>query len=160
MKRGLGGVAGMLCALPLLWPGAAHALLFTCTAEASVANFGAYSPFDAAALDGVGNARVTCTGLIGLLVSYDIQLSRGASGSYAARSMSNGIHALSYNLYTSAARATVWGDGSGGSSTVSDGYLLAILTTVRDYPVYGRIGAGQNVSPGAYADTIVVTVNY
>lgn len=157
-------LTGLLCALPLVWPGVAHAILATCTVSASSTSFGNYSPFDVAPLDGIGNVQVTCRGLLGLvdlLVFYDIGLSTGASGSYAARSLSSGAYALSYNLYTNAARTTVWGDGSGGSALVSGSHLLIILVdTVRDYPVYGRILAGQNVAPGAYADTILVTVNY
>ncbi|BBA33301.1 spore coat U domain-containing protein [Methylocaldum marinum] len=63
-------------------------------------------------------------------------------------------------MYTDSARSSIWGDGSAGTQTVSDGYLLGLLTVTRHYPVYGRIPADQNVSPGVYLDTIFVTVLY
>jgi spore coat protein U-like protein len=134
----------------------------TCTASASATNFGTYSPTSPSALDGTGNVQVSCSllGVISILVSYQIQLSAGTSGSSASRTLSGPDASLTYNLYTNASRMAIWGDGSGGSSTVSDGYLLGLLTTVKNYPVYGRIVAGQNVPPGSYGDTIVVTVNY
>lgn len=156
MKLGATIWAGVLCLL--LSAGSAQAQ--TCTTSATTTNFGGYNPTDLLALDGSGNVQVSCTGLISLLVSYTIQLSSGASGSFATRTLSNGTHALGYNLYTNVARITVWGDGSGSTFTVTDGYLIAIAPTVRNYPVYGRIAAGQNVPPGAYSDTITVTVNY
>ena len=55
---------------------------------------------------------------------------------------------------------TVWGDGTGGSSKLTDGYLLGLITVIKTYTVYGRIPARQNIPAGAYADTITVTVNY
>jgi spore coat protein U-like protein len=61
---------------------------------------------------------------------------------------------LTYNLYTDASRLISWGDGSGGSSTVS------MTGAAADIPVYGRMAARQNVPAGAYADTIVVTITY
>ncbi|HJV24992.1 MAG TPA: spore coat U domain-containing protein [Aromatoleum sp.] len=134
----------------------------SCTASASATNFGTYSPTSPSALDGTGNVQVSCSllGIISILVSYQIQLSAGASGSSAGRTLAGPGASLNYNLYTNASRTAIWGDGSGGSSTVSDGYLLGLLTTVKNYPVFGRIVAGQNVPSGSYSDTIVVTVNY
>lgn len=139
----------------------AHALA-SCTVSASATAFGSYSPFSPSPRDSVGNVRVSCTllGLLSLLVSYTISLSTGASGSYAPRSLASGANTLAYNLYTNASRTTVWGNGSGGTATVNDGYLLGLLTTSIDYPVYGRIPAAQNVAAGFYSDTIVVQVDY
>jgi len=153
-----GAVLAMLIVAAAAWADDARAL--ACTVSATSTNFGAYSPFDATALDGTGNVRVACNEVLGLLVSYTIKLSPGASGSLAARRMSNGTHSLTYNLYTGSGRSTVWGDGSNGSSVVSDSYLLFVLSVTRDYAVYGRVPASQNVSGGSYADTIVVTVEY
>lgn len=138
----------------------ADAAALSCTVSASATHFGTYSPFDPVALDGAGNVQVTCGNLVNILVSYTVALSTGSSGSHAARRMSNGPHLLTYNLYTNAGRSTVWGDGSGGSSVVAESYLLLLLSDQRSYPVYARIPAGQNVAPGSYADTIVITVNY
>lgn len=159
MKQKLKRLSCLFAALSLLWTGSAHAL--ACTVSASSTNFGTYSPFSIPPLDGTGNVQVSCQGLIGLFVSYDILLSPGLHGTFANRIMSGGSYNLSYNLYTSVGRSSIWGDGSSGTSIVADGYLLLLLfPVVRNYPVYGRIAAGQNVAPGIYSDTIVVTVNY
>ena len=133
-----------------------------CAASASAVSFGTYSPFSASPRDAVGNVRVSCSllGLVSLTVSYTVRLSAGGSGGYATRRMTGTAGSLDYNLYTTSARTTVWGNGAAGSATLSDGYLLGLLTVNRDYPVYGRIPALQNVSAGTYTDTITVTVDY
>jgi spore coat protein U-like protein len=148
----------LLAIMALASSQAAHAL--SCTVSANATSFGSYSTFSPTALDGVGNVRVSCSNLISILVNYTILLSTGSSGSYSPRHMASGANSLGYNLYTNAARTIVWGNGSAGTSALSDGYLLGVLTVTNNYPVYGRVAAGQNVPPGAYTDTIVVTVNY
>lgn len=150
------------CCLALLWLGGADsALALTCSVSAIATSFGTYNPFSAVPLDSAGSVTVTCENLLSILVSYDIQLSSGASGGYAPRRLAGPGYQLDYNLYTNAARSSVWGDGSGATAVVSDGYLLAVLFPVqRSYSVYGRMPAGQNVAPGSYTDTITVTINY
>lgn len=139
---------------------ATQAAALSCTASASPTSFGGYDPLSAAPLDSVGNVQVSCSNLVSLFVSYSIALSAGSSGSFAGRQLSGGANTLDYNLYTNAAHSAVWGDGTAGSATLADGYLLLLLSDQRNYPVYGRIPAGQNVPPGSYIDSIVVTVNY
>lgn len=151
-----------LCALALaLLPGTAHALA-ACTVTASGVAFGGYTFTNPVPTDATGNVQVSCSllGLISLDVSYTILLSPGGSGSYAPRQMSSGANQLQYNLYTGAGHSVVWGDGTAGTSIVSDGYFLGLFTTVRNYTVYGRLPAGQNTPAGAYTDAITVTVNY
>lgn len=134
----------------------------TCTVSATTVAFGSYNPFSSSPQDSTGDIAVSCTvgGILSLLVSYDISLSSGGSGAYATRRMSSGANTLSYNLYTSSGRTTVWGNGTGSTAIVSDGYLLGVGTTVRHYTVYGRAPALQNVRSGAYLDSITVTVDY
>lgn len=132
-----------------------------CTVSAGGLAFGAYNYVDAAPTDITANIEVSCTFLLNMMISYDILLSQGLSASYVARKMNSAASELEYNLYTSAAHSSVWGDGSGGSVIVTDGYALVLLSTVaRNYTVYGRIPAGQNVAAGVYGDIITVTVNY
>ena len=47
----------------------------------------------------------------------------------------------------------VWGNGSGGT-------ILVYGDCDHAFPVYGRVPARQLVSPGAYIDTIIVTVSF
>jgi spore coat protein U-like protein len=60
----------------------------------------------------------------------------------------------------SPAYGTVWGDGSGATSRVSDGYLLGLGGAVKNYTVYGRAPAMQNVGAATYTDAIIVTLTY
>jgi spore coat protein U-like protein len=72
--------------------------------------------------------------------------------------MVSGGNELVYNLYTSAARTTVWGDGSGATSTVSG--VGAGLLTASTHTVYGRIGVNQDANPGSYSSTVTVTLTF
>lgn len=135
----------------------ADALCLGVVVTATSVLFGTYSPFSGSAVDSTGAVAVTCT--IGLGVSYTIKLGSGGSGTYSPRRLSSGASTINYNLYTSAARTTVWGDGSGSTGTISFSTLLEVIG-LRRYTVYGRIPASQNVAAGAYADSVVVTVEY
>lgn len=123
--------------------------------------FGNYSEFAAAPNDSVGNVGVTCSGAAGEAVSYSIGLSAGGGGAFASRRMRSAAGSvLGYNLYTTPARVTVWGDGNAGSAAVSDGYVLGGGAVTRNYPVYGRTFARQKAAVGIYGDSIVVTLNF
>ena len=151
-----------LCALPLvLLPLMAHGI-GTCTVTSSGVALGGYTFNTVLPTDATGNIEVSCSliGVISIAVLYEIRLSAGANGSYAARQMGRGANRLGYNLYLDPLHAAVWGDGTAGTATVSDSYLLGLVTTVRDYPLYARAPAGQNTPAGVYTDMITVTVAY
>lgn len=121
----------------------------TCTVSSPGVSFGSYDTFSAVNLDITGTVTVTCV----ISTPTTISLSPGA-GTYAVRNMTSGARILNYNLYTSAARTTVWGDGSAGTST------LATNGTNVTSTVYGRIPALQNAFVGSYSDAIIVTIVY
>ena len=150
-----------LCALPLLLPLLAHGVA-ACIVTSSGVALGSYTFDQLGPTDATGNISVSCSldGMVSLPVTYEIRLSTGISGSYAQRQMGTNASRLHYNLYSNPARSAIWGDGTAGSTTVSDSYVLALLNTVRDYPVYGRAPAGQNIAAGVYTDVITVTVLY
>ena len=150
-------VALALALLPLNAQALANCLVFT-----AGLTFPNYDYTSAAPLDGVGTVEIRCSliGIISLFVNYDIQLSEGASGNYATRTMLSGAHLLRYNLYTNAGRTTVWRGDQSPNSFVTGGYLLGLFTTVTNHSVYGQIPAGQNVPAGLYKDNITLTVNY
>ncbi|HYI48436.1 MAG TPA: spore coat U domain-containing protein [Allosphingosinicella sp.] len=134
----------------LLAADAAPAWAATCDITPQSVSFGAYDPTEAGDLDGVGTVSIDCD----VEVSVTITLSTGAAGSYAPRTMAGGADHIRYNLFTGPQRVVVWGDGSGGSATVS-----ATMQN-QDFTIYGTIPARQNVGAGAYADTVVVTITY
>lgn len=147
---------GSLAALP------ARAQIVTpvCTVLANPVAFGSYNPVSSTPLDSTGQVTVTCTAIASFSVSYTIAISPGASGSAGARAMTGTAGSLPYNLYTNSGRTTVWGDGSGGTSTVSDGYSVGLLQVTRNYAVYARIPARASAPAGAYSDTLTISVNY
>jgi len=130
-----------------------------CTVAANPTSFGVYDSAAALPLDATGNVAVTCSGLVGLY-SYTIQLDAGSSGSYLSRQMFSVGNTLNYNLYSDVTRLIVWGDGTGGTATVSGIINVILFPVTNNHAVYGRIPTLQNVPAGSYVDTITVTVNY
>ena len=130
----------------------------SCTAGASGVAFGLYNPLSSSANTSTGSVTVTCAG-VGLLYSYTITLSAGA-GSYAQRQLTGTATPLNYNLYTNAGMTSIWGDGTAGTSTVTDSYVLTLGNAAKSYPLYANMPALQNVAAGAYSDSIIVTVSY
>lgn len=140
------GRPACLLSLALLFAPAASA---TCSLNVQGVNFGSYDFMSSQNLDSTGHVTVTCD----VSSSFSISLSTGA-GTYASRTMQNGAHQLSYNLYTDVAHTMVWGDGTGGSVVVSGS------GTNVDEVVYGSAPAGQNPYIGAYSDAITVTLTF
>ena len=126
----------------------------TCTVTARPVAFGNYNPFSTNPLNRAGRITVVCNGM-GTLTAA---LSSGQSGSYNPRYMISGSTSdqLDYNLYTTAARAIIFGDGTGGTQTVSKNFNN---NRVR-ISVYGRIPALENIAPGSYSDSIVATISF
>ena len=151
-----GRAAALACAALALFAAPAARAAISCTAAASGVSFGIYTPLQASALQANGTISISCTGVL-----YDVatvSLSPGMSGNYATRTLTSGAAVLDYNLYTSAADSTVWGNGSGSSSTVQAViWFFAPTTTLT---VYGAVGSGQDPAPGTYTDTITVSVSY
>ena len=149
MRRSL-IVGGCLWALSpgLAW-GAA-----VCTASATSVAFGTINPFGSAVTSN-GTITVACTGG-GVGQTYTIGLSTGGSGTYTTRQMTSGANTLNYNLYTSSALTSIWGNGTGGSATITGSNEKA----TSDFTVYGKLPTPQGVTPSSYSDSITVTVTY
>lgn len=135
----------------LISPGLTHA---ACSVNSTSGAFGAYSLFNVAPADTAGTLRVSCNTTT---LGYTLLLSPGGAGSYSPRKLAGGVYTLTYNLYVDALRSLVWGDGSGGTTTVSGAFALP---GANDHTVCGRVPAQQNVGAGAYTDTITVTLNF
>jgi spore coat protein U-like protein len=152
----------LLAVLALLPPAAAHAA--TCTVAATAISFGTYIPSNASPTDNTGTVTVTCSALL-QTVNYTIALNQGlnSGGSFANRRMKSGTSFLSYQIYNNSTRTTVWGDGTGGTSTVSGSFNCAVscTNTKRNHTAYGRLPALQwTASPGTHTDTITVTITF
>ena len=154
----------VLLTLLAMQAGAAHAAgVATCTVSATGVTFPPYSPTGGASVTGTGNVGVTCLSVQVGTAAYTIALSTGA-GSYSNRIMTSPgppAYTLSYNLYTDNARTMVWGDGTSGTSTVSDSYAILLLPITHNFTVYGFIPGSQiSAGVGSYSDSVTVTITF
>jgi spore coat protein U-like protein len=133
-----------------------------CTISAvSSVNFGTYDVFASAPNNyGVGSLTIHCHDEHDhdhYVVSLSGGLCNSGSKSHgvAQRMMCSGANKLEYNLFTSAARNQVWGDGSGGTHTRS--------SNGNDWTrmdIFGQIPAGQDVPVGTYVDHVTAIVEF
>jgi spore coat protein U-like protein len=137
----------------------------SCSVSASTVGFGTYNVLSATPDDATGVVTATCTRLSppNQTVPYVLALSTGLSGNFNPRKMFNGAEALNYNLFRNNARTQIWGDGTGGTFTVSD--TIPTLspgnpTRSRNNTIFGRITIGQDLAAGNYLDSITVTMTF
>lgn len=119
-------------------------------------NFGIYNPNDSNDTMSSAELTVTCS----LISVFTLGLGTGQSGAYAARILSTGANnsdKLTYNLYINAARTSIFGDGTSGTSSINKVSIQLGPTTI---PVYGVIRAKQNISAGSYQDAIPIMITF
>ena len=80
----------------------------------------------------------------------------GSSGSVATRTMESGANSVNYSLYTSGTYATIWGDGTSGTSTHPHSGTGSTTTLT----IYGRVPSQTTPTAATYSDTITITVTY
>jgi spore coat protein U-like protein len=122
-----------------------------CTVSAGSLGFGTYNTTTAATA--IATVTVNCSNG----ASYQVGLGGGSNLTGSTRRMAGpGGARLSYELYSNSGRTIAWGDGTALGAKVSGTGSGASQGLV----VYGRIPAGQLPTPGSYADSVVVTVDY
>jgi len=133
-------------------------VLSACTVSGSLLNFGnGIDPLAATLpLDASSTLTVQCTNTTPYSVSLSAGAHAGGAGNFASRAMQNGAHTLGYQLYLDASRATVWGDGSGGSAPVAG----TGSGSNQSLTIYGRLPSLTGALPGTYSDTVTVTITY
>lgn len=151
MTRALGACLAALTAVSA----SARVAEAACTISATSVAFGTYDVFTTAPRDSTGTVIYRCGPRDRRIT---ITISRGSSTTFTPRTLVNGTARLQYNLFRDAAFATVWGDGTGGTAT----YFIVNPPNNRDVvlTVYARVPAEQDVPAGAYADSVVVTLEY
>lgn len=162
-RRKLGPSAAIVIVLG--WFAAPEATAIDCTVATTGVAFGAYDASLATPTDSVGNVKVRCNHVGGgaLKASYTVALSAGSSGSFSRRTMRAGKSVLDYNLFSSATRAQVWGNGTSGSTLVGGSLLVnpgKFSVNEIVHPIYGRIPPLQSPEPGNYTDTILITLSF
>ena len=129
----------------------------TCTVGTG-SNLLAFGTYTGVVSDVNGLLFVTCTA--GDTYSIALDVGTGAGASFTNRILTNPSPAgtLQYNIYTTAPRTIVWGDGTAGTGTVAGTGNGASQSVT----VFGRIPAGQTVgvTPGNYTDAVTITVTF
>ena len=125
-----------------------------CTVSVTPIIFGNYDTLNLAPLDTTGTITVACDTVPPADVTISISTS-SSSGIFNPRQMKHTSRPdlLNYNVYTKQNGTTVWGDGTGGTSTV-----MIKGTKNRKLTAYGSIPPRQNVPAGTYSDILTVTI--
>jgi spore coat protein U-like protein len=137
-----------------LLPALAHGQ--SCSVSTVGVNFGGYSTLSASNVSSTGTITINCNRKISTVLSIGASPN---SGGFQPRQMkmASGSDLLSYNLYTTSAQTTIWGDGTSGTSTVP---LSVYRSTPKDAIIYGLLPASQDVYVGSYSESLVVTVDF
>lgn len=129
----------------------------TCTVAAT-GNLLAFGAYTGALNNTNGSLSLTCTD--GDTYTVALNIGTGSGATFTNRVLTNPSPAgtLNYNIYTTAGRTVVWGDGTGTTATVAGTGTGALQTLT----VFGQIPAGQTatVTPGNYTDTVTITVTF
>lgn len=123
----------------------------SCSVTPTPIAFGAYTGAAAAA---VSTISVVCT----VSTPFNIGLSQGAAAAatVATRKLTGPAAAtLAYGMYADAAHRTNWGQTVGTDTLAGVGAGAAQVINI-----YALLPAQQYATPGAYADTVTVTVSY
>ncbi|MDH4232537.1 MAG: spore coat U domain-containing protein [Nitrospirota bacterium] len=114
------------------------------TTAATDVDFGTYDPtLDADDTDGTSSVSFRCV----KGTTYWTYIAR-------ANTMTAGTESLTYELYTDAARTTVWDASKTGVGNSS------ASNAVQTIDIYGKIPKLQDVGAGSYSESVTVTVEY
>jgi spore coat protein U-like protein len=122
--------------------------------------FGAY---DGTAIStGSADIKVRCSNLTPYTVKLGVGSTAGAS--FGQRLLAGpGTNKLEYNLFTTGAYSTIWGDGTLTTGTVPGTGAGFSSAAEKTHTVYGQIPnsvANQAAPTGLYSDSVQVTVEY
>jgi spore coat protein U-like protein len=154
----MGNSLKMLLFLSVLFY-AAKGSAFNCGVTTSPVNFINYDVFSLSPAYSTGVVTVNCNNPDGKPIPVTISINSGGSGAFNPRWMraATGSDRLNYFLFTDASRTVIWGDGSGGTSTVTN---LVARHTPWYATLFGMLPPRQNLSAGKYSDTLLVTVTW
>jgi len=125
-----------------------------CLVSATSLDFGSEGVLSAN-VDATNSVDIRCTP--GTAWAAALGAGNGVGGTIALRRMTGPAGArLDYTIYRNAGRTEVWGDGTSGTFTMTGSGTGSIQANTS----YGRVPAQTTPAPGAYADTIIVTVTY
>jgi spore coat protein U-like protein len=127
-------------------------VLSGCALIGGTLDFGTYISGQEADLDASGQfSFVNCSGTL------TFELDGGIQGNVNNRKMSGPDATLAYQIYSDAARRTIWGTGG-------NAFILPLPAGANpssgNLTVHGRIPGGQAVPGGSYTDIVNITLNF
>ena len=138
--------------------GVSATVIATCQISTVAFAFGSYDPLSGTATDGTANVTLTCSKNTACSLELDHGINAGAGSTLAVpiRRMQRGATAeyMDYGFFSDAARTLNWGTPTNrpsGSAANKNPFTV---------PIYGRVPAGQDLTVGAYNDTVQATVNF
>jgi spore coat protein U-like protein len=147
----------------LLWLVQLPTWAASCSITSPTLAFGSYDPLLGTADDTTVAIQVSCvrTVLPSETANYTLTSSVGNGANYATRVMLKGAEQLTYNVYRNTGRSQIWGNGTGGSTTITGSFTLNNnATRSQNHTLYGRIPALQDITAGTYNDTLVTTLTF
>lgn len=138
---------------------AAKSFAFNCSVSTTPVNFINYDVFSPSPGYSTGIVLITCNAPAQNPLTVNISINSGGSGTFNPRQMraATGSDRLNYYLFTDASRTVIWGDGTSGTSTVTN---LVTKNVPWNATIFGMLPPRQNLSAGNYRDTLLVTVNW
>jgi spore coat protein U-like protein len=115
--------------------------------------FGSYTPSSASPVTATATISVTCTN--GTSYELGLDAGTGSGASTATRKLTITGDTLNYQLFRDSSYSLTWGNSTGADVLTASGVGSLVTHTI-----YGRIAAGQYRTPGAYTDTVTITVSY
>jgi spore coat protein U-like protein len=153
----MAGAVGASAATTTTTFGVSATVNATCVIDSADAlTFAAFIP-GSGAQAATSSIKVRCTNNTAFNVGLDAGGGTGAT--MANRIMKNGSYALNYSLYRDSAHQNVWGNSVGTDTLSGTGAGMASANTLTE-TVYGQIPDQPTAVPGAYADTVTVTVTF
>ncbi|QHE92735.1 fimbrial major subunit CsuA/B family protein [Pandoraea fibrosis] len=123
-----------------------------CTIAAANITFATQSAL-ASPVTSTGQITVQCT----KNDAYRVSLSGGLLGTVTSRSMTGVTgSSVSYQLYLDSGYATIWGDGTSGTSQLT-GVGSGLVQFI---PIYALVPAQSTPAPGVYTDTVTATIEF
>lgn len=149
MRKILGG----LLLMSVLLGNQAYA---SCSVSATPIDFGQYNPFLNMNNYSQTQIRVNCVADTDVVIKTPSLVD-----SSQLRTMQNIEYPeikdkLYYRLFTNAGRDMLFGDGNNGTYTINTRFTSSVTTKT----LYGTLIKNQNVYKGAYADTLLIELNY
>lgn len=141
----------------------------SCTGSNVSLAFGPYDVASPTSLDTQTAMTVSCTrtNIPGETPNPRVTITVGVGASQTSGSIQNrklgragGGTTLNYNIYLDAGRVSVWGNAPGTDTASQTLNIPNKATRTATFTFFGRIFALQDVTPGFYNDSLLVTVNY